>query len=273
MGQERRKQRATFWGSGGEEIGSKPTTLRPDHRSGPSRLPKIALFSTEGNPNNRSTQEMKTLTTEKPGLRTTSFTQKGLPKGWHLIALQQGRRERVNYHSTSQPLATLLYNQELYNLCFSSLSERGIKTLRWNSPQKEGPNTKNLRKTWPPLDWTTVQQRSNERADHVSLPALLLTKKLAVSMLHLSPTATNHQANPAFIPRQFRVNTILAPTSFQRNPVVVGPWPGRTVTAVEVRHLRCLDILLLRCLRPLTLSARTCRCGRPLDVLGHYRAA
>ena len=75
-------------------------------------------------------------------------------------------------------------------------------------------------------------------------------------MLHLSPTATNHQANPAFIPKQFRVNTIFAPTSFLRNPVVVGPWPGKTVTAVEVRHLRCLDILLLRCLRPLTLSSR-----------------
>ena len=35
-----------------------------------------------------------------------------------------------------------------------------------------------------------------------------------------------------------------------------------------------LRFLLLRRLRlPLPLSARSCRCGRPLDVLGHHRAA
>ena len=37
-------------------------------------------------------------------------------------------------------------------------------------------------------------------------------------------------------------------------------------------HLFC--VLLLRRLRlPLPLSARQCRCGRPLDVFGHHRAA
>ena len=35
-----------------------------------------------------------------------------------------------------------------------------------------------------------------------------------------------------------------------------------------------LRVLLLRCLRlPLPLTTRTCRCGRPLDVLGHHRSA
>ena len=50
-------------------------------------------------------------------------------------------------------------------------------------------------------------------------------------------------------------------------------WQKLATEPFEVRHLRCFDILLLRCFRPLTVSARTCRCGRPLDVLGNRHAA
>ena len=58
-----------------------------------------------------------------------------------------------------------------------------------------------------------------------------------------------------------------------------GPLAGLPLTAVPVHlHVRfdsdLFRVLLLRRLRlPLPLSSRTCRCGRPLDCLGHHRAS
>ena len=58
-----------------------------------------------------------------------------------------------------------------------------------------------------------------------------------------------------------------------------GPMGSAALTAIpSKKEFRLAPqpfrILLLRRLRlPLPLSARTCRCGRPLDVLGHHRAA
>ena len=55
-----------------------------------------------------------------------------------------------------------------------------------------------------------------------------------------------------------------------------GPMASAALTAIPSTRLapQPFRILLLRRLRlPLPLSARSCRCGRPLDVLGHHRAA
>ena len=58
-----------------------------------------------------------------------------------------------------------------------------------------------------------------------------------------------------------------------------GPMASAALTAIpskkEFRLARQpFCILLLRRLRfPFPLSARSCRCGPPLDVLGHHRAA
>ena len=58
-----------------------------------------------------------------------------------------------------------------------------------------------------------------------------------------------------------------------------GPLAGLPLTAIPVHpHVRfdsdLFRVLLLRRLRlPLPLSSRTCRCGRPLDCLGHHHAS
>ena len=58
-----------------------------------------------------------------------------------------------------------------------------------------------------------------------------------------------------------------------------GPFAGMTFSSAPSSHLQRIDshlfrVLLLRRLRlPLPLSARSCRCGRLLDSLGHHRAS
>ena len=47
--------------------------------------------------------------------------------------------------------------------------------------------------------------------------------------------------------------------------------PTSILTRIEP-HLFCI-VLLRRLRQPLPLSARSCRCGRLLDVRGHHRAA
>ena len=47
--------------------------------------------------------------------------------------------------------------------------------------------------------------------------------------------------------------------------------PSRKESRLEPQSFRLLFLRRLRL--PLPLSARSCRCGRPLDVLGHHRAA
>ena len=60
----------------------------------------------------------------------------------------------------------------------------------------------------------------------------------------------------------------------QGGPLASAPFdsfPMRRFARLEPQVLR---VLFLRRLRlPLPLSARACRCGRPLDVLGHHRSA
>ena len=58
-----------------------------------------------------------------------------------------------------------------------------------------------------------------------------------------------------------------------------GPLASVPFTALPIHRISRMDpepfrVLLLRRLRmPLPLNVRACRCGRPLDVLGHHRAA
>ena len=58
-----------------------------------------------------------------------------------------------------------------------------------------------------------------------------------------------------------------------------GPFAGMAFSSAPSSHLQRIDshlfrVLLLRRLRlPLPLSARSCRCGRLLDSLGHHRAS
>ena len=58
-----------------------------------------------------------------------------------------------------------------------------------------------------------------------------------------------------------------------------GPLAGVPLSTTPSNFLSRIDshlfrVLLLRRLRlPLPLSARQCRCGRPLDAFGHHRAA
>ena len=58
-----------------------------------------------------------------------------------------------------------------------------------------------------------------------------------------------------------------------------GPLASVPFTAMPIQRVSRIDseefrVLVLRRLRlPLPLSVRSCRCGRPLDVLGHHRAA
>ena len=58
-----------------------------------------------------------------------------------------------------------------------------------------------------------------------------------------------------------------------------GPLASVPFTALPVHRVSKMDsepyrVLLLRRLRlPLPFTVRTCRCGRPLDVFGHHRAA
>ena len=60
----------------------------------------------------------------------------------------------------------------------------------------------------------------------------------------------------------------------QGGPLASSPFisfPTNRTSRLEPQLLR---VLFLRRLRlPLPLSARACRCGRPLDVLGHHRSA
>ena len=76
----------------------------------------------------------------------------------------------------------------------------------------------------------------------------------------------------SIVPRSFPAQCALLRSQggpFSGLPFIVFP------TSMHQRFDSVLfRVLLFRRLRlPLPLSSRTCRCGRPLDVLGHHRAA
>ena len=84
------------------------------------------------------------------------------------------------------------------------------------------------------------------------------------------------------VEQHFR-DTRLMPTTTEPDPALLrsqgGPLAAAPFTGCPTDRLfriepQCFHVLLLRRLRlPLLFSQRNCRCGRPLDVLGHHRAA
>ena len=84
------------------------------------------------------------------------------------------------------------------------------------------------------------------------------------------------------VERSFR-DTVLFPQISEQARALVrsqgGPITGRALAATPSCHLTRIEshlfrVVLLRRLRQrLPLSARSCRCGRPLDAFGHHRAA
>ena len=60
----------------------------------------------------------------------------------------------------------------------------------------------------------------------------------------------------------------------QGGPLASDPFVGFPTNRASRLEPQLFRVLFLRRLRlPLPLSARACRCGRPLDVFGHHRSA